>query len=151
MIKDNAVRYLIYLYKADDSLVRFLYRVIDVIIPGVMAQGICDVETAKCLLTVYPDAVTNFKIVKGKIVTGWSEESLKALEDLGRNLPSAFTIVGSDTQAAGRIPDVDDSCDDLDDETYDESCDESYDERFENWEYPEDTPGIGEQGFHWGM
>ena len=143
MIKDNAVRYLIYLYKADDSLMRFLYRVIDVIIPGVMAHGICDVETAKCLLTVYPDAVTNFKIVKGKIVTGWSEESLKALEDLGRNLPSAFTIVGSDIEAAGRIPDVDDSCDDLDDETYDE--------RFENWEYPEDTPGIGEQGFHWGM
>ncbi len=140
MVNNNAaVRYLIYLCNADDSSDCYLYRVIDVIVPGVVTQGVCDVEAAKCLLAVYSDAVSNFRIDDNRIVLGWSDEALKAMEELNRSLPSVFTIVGADKDAAERLP-VDGTDED-----------EFYDERFENWELPEDTPGIGQPGFHWGM
>ena len=162
-----AVRYLIYLVDANDGSNQFIYRVIDVIIPGLVTQGVCDVETARCLSLVFPDSVSNFRIVDDRIVLGWSAESIRAMEELNKNLPSVYTIVGADDEAAHRIPD---DYNDDDEEPWDADIpdeeritnpsvstismkvdDQDYDERFENWELPESTPGIGKPGFHWGM
>lgn len=164
---NSVIRYLIYLVKVDDGSGLYFYRVIDVIVPGLVTQGACDIETAKCLSMVFPDAVSNFRIVDDRIVLGWSDESIRAMEELNKNLPSVYTIVGADDQAAHRFPDdyYDDDEEPWDADIPDEervtnpsirsinwnAGDQDYDERFENWELPESTPGIGKPGFHWGM
>ena len=167
---NSAVRYLLYLDKADDSSDSYIYRVIDVLTPGLKSQGVCDVEIAKCLSIVFPDSVSNFRIVDGRIVLGWTDESIRAMEELNRNLPSIYTIVGASDEAAQRIPM---NYDEEDEEPWDaDLADEDRitnpprsainlvnasgsmkvsEDVFDNWELPEDTPGIGEPGFHWGM
>lgn len=168
----NAVRYIIFLEETEESPIKYYYRVVDAIVPGLRSQGTCDLGMAKCFSMVFPDAVTNFKILDDKIVLGWSEDSFAVFENLLKNLQSVYKIVGIDENAMHRVYENMTEEDD-DDEPWD--IDISDDERitnpsirelglekynsgskvdmdaFDNWELPGDTPGIGQPGFHWGM
>ena len=169
--KTVETRYIVFLEKREgDSSDNYFYRVIDVLMPGLRTEGDCDVNTAKCLGIVFPNAVSNFKIVENEVILGWQEDAFMVFEKLIKNLPSVLRVIGMDemsSQSNSR------EYDDEEEEPWD--ADLLEEERITNppsrtllrerdrelvevsadvFDYgtlPESTPEPGEPGFHWGM